>query len=168
MGRSPNIKSIPPTCKITFPCRLHNTATTKQIPFGAFIVLVSQGYFFSASVAFVSALAEILVVVLAATPFSPGEIFLKLIICAYTSTGILSLMVIVLVSLVFWRKHLQYLSRTPDTLGGVMSYICGSRMLVDLEGAKDSEVDNWRGELPDLARSILMQRISRLMENLNG
>jgi len=41
-------------------------------------------------------------------------------------------------------------------------------MLVDLEGAKDSEVDNWRGELPDLARSILMQRISRLMENLNG
>ena len=99
-------------------------------------------------------------VILQAIPYSPGEIFLELIICAYTSTGILSLMVIVLVSLVFWRKHLQYLSRTPDTLGGVMSYICGSRMLVDFEGAKDSEIDNnWRGESPDLARSILMESI---------
>jgi len=105
-GRSQNTEFLPPICTIAFPCRLHNTATTKQIPFGAFIVLVSQGYFFSASVAFVSALAEILVVVLAATPFSPGEIFLKLIICAYTSIGILSLMVNVLVSLVSWRKQL--------------------------------------------------------------
>jgi hypothetical protein len=72
-------------------------------------VLVAQGYFFSASVAFVSALAEILVVILAAISFSPGEIFLEIIICTYTSIGILNLMVIVLVSLVFWRRQLPYL-----------------------------------------------------------
>jgi hypothetical protein len=64
-------------------------------------MLVAQGYFFSASVAFISALAEILVVILAAIPYSPGEIFLELIICTYISIGILSLKVIVLVSLVF-------------------------------------------------------------------
>jgi hypothetical protein len=108
------------------------------------------------------------VVILAAISFSPGEIFLELIICTYTSIGILSFMVIALLALGLWTRKLPYLSRTKDTLGGVISYICGSRILVNFEGGKDSEVDNWRGELPDLARSILMERISRLMENLNG
>lgn len=35
-GRSPNIKSIPPTCTITFPCRPYDTATTKPIPIWCF------------------------------------------------------------------------------------------------------------------------------------
>jgi hypothetical protein len=96
-------------------------------------MLLAQGYFFSASVAFAATLAEILVVVLAAIPYSPGEIFLELFICTYTSIGILSLMVIVLVGLMFWRSRLPYLPRTPDTLGGVISYLCASRMLDDFD-----------------------------------
>ncbi len=107
-----------------------------KAPFGDFITLFIQDYFFSASVAFVVTLAEILVVVLAAIPYSPGEIFLKLFICTYTSIGILSLMMIVLIGSVFWRRQLPYLPGTPDTLGGVISYICASRMLGDFEGCE--------------------------------
>jgi hypothetical protein len=107
------------------------------VPFTAFVISFAQGYIFSASIAFIAILAEILVVVLAAIPYSPGKIFLELLICTYTSIGILSLMVIVLISLVFWRRKLPYLPRMPDTLGGVISYLCDSHMLDDFDECKE-------------------------------
>ena len=96
-------------------------------------MLLAQGHVFSASMALVGLLSEVLVVVLAAIPYSPGEIFLELIVCSYTSIGILSLMFLVLISLVFWKRRLPYLPRPPDTLGSVISYICASRMLADFD-----------------------------------
>ncbi|KAN0110928.1 hypothetical protein V8E51_007315 [Hyaloscypha variabilis] len=105
-----------------------------NVPFSAFVILLAQGHIFSASMAFISFLSEILVVVLAAIPYSLGEIFLELILCTYTSIGILSVMLLVLISLVFWRRRLPYVPRPPDTLGGVISYICDSRMLDTFDG----------------------------------
>jgi len=104
-----------------------------NIPLSAILMLLSQGHIFSSSMALAGLLSEVLVVVLAAIPFSPGEIFLELIVCSYASFGILSLMLLVLFCLVFWRRQLPYLPRPPDTLGGVISYICASRMLTDFD-----------------------------------
>ncbi|KAE9364165.1 hypothetical protein N431DRAFT_563555 [Stipitochalara longipes BDJ] len=114
-------------------------------PFSAFIMLLARGHIFSASMAFVGVLSEALVVVLAAIPYSPGEIFLELIVCTYTSVAILSVMLLVMVILVFWRRQLPYLPRPPDTLGGVISYLCDSRMLYNFDqctGLEDRELRN--------------------------
>jgi len=104
------------------------------VPFSALVILFAQGHIFSASMAFVGFLSEVLVVVLAAIPYSPGEIFLELILCTYTSVGILSVTLLVLISLVFWRRQLPYLPCPPDTLGGVITYLCDSRMLDNFDG----------------------------------
>jgi len=103
------------------------------VPFSALVMLFAQGHIFSASMAFVGFLSEILVVVLAAVPYSPGQIFLELIICTYISIGILSVTLLVLISLVFWRRQLPYLPCPPDTLGGVITYLCNSRMLDNID-----------------------------------
>ena len=118
-------------------------------------MLLVKGHIFGASMAFVGFLSEILVVVLAAIPYSPGEIFLELILCTYISIGILSVMLLVLISLVFWKRHLPYLPRPPDTLGGVISYLCNSRMIDNFDGC--TGVGN--GELE--------KRISRLGKKYN-
>jgi hypothetical protein len=120
------------------------------VPFSAFVMLLAQGHIFSASMAFIGFLSEILVIVLAAIPYSPGEIFLELILCTYTSIGILSVMLLVLISLVFWRRKLPYVPRPPDTLGGVISYICNSRMLDTFDGCTE------------LGNGEMVRRISRL------
>jgi hypothetical protein len=96
-------------------------------------MMVAQGYFFSASVAFVSVLTEIIMLILVVIPYSPGEIFLELIICTWNKywnpqphgdcTGRLGLL----------EEAVAILTPTPDTLVGVISYICGSRILVDFE-----------------------------------
>ena len=120
------------------------------MPFFAFVMLLAQGYIFGASMAFISFLSEILVVVLAAIPYSPGEIFFEFITCTYTSIGILSGMLLVLICLVFWRRQLPYVPRPPDTLGGVISYICDSRMLDTFDG------------YTELGNGEMARRISRL------
>jgi hypothetical protein len=112
-----------------------------NVPLTAFVMLFAQGHIFSASMAFVAFLAETLVVVLAAVPYTPGEILLEFFVCTYMSIGILSLMVIVLVGLVFWRRQLPYLPAAPDTLGGVISYLCSSRLLDKFDG--HAELGNW-------------------------
>jgi hypothetical protein len=104
-----------------------------NIPFTAFFMLLAQGHIFSASITFAGFLSEALVVFLAAIPYTPGEIFLELLVCTYTSIGILSMMLLVLGGLLFWRRRLPYLPRAPDTLGGVISYLCDSHMLYNFD-----------------------------------
>jgi hypothetical protein len=96
-------------------------------------MLLAQGHIFSASITFAGFLSEALVVFLAAIPYTPGEIFLELLVCTYTSIGILSIMLLVLGGLLFWRRRLPYLPRAPDTLGGVISYLCDSHMLYNFD-----------------------------------
>jgi hypothetical protein len=47
--------------------------------------------------------------------------------------AILSLMVLVIMGLLFWKRKLKDMPRKPDTLAGVMSYLCDSHFLVDFE-----------------------------------
>jgi hypothetical protein len=47
--------------------------------------------------------------------------------------GIIALMIIMAVGLVFWKRAIK-LPRKPDTLGGVMSYLCASQFLTRVNG----------------------------------
>jgi len=93
-----------------------------------------NGHFFAVLIAFTTFLADILTITLAVIPYSPNEIYLELLICAYTSMAILSLMVLVILGLLFWKRKLRDMPRKPDTLAGVMSYLCDSHLLMDFEG----------------------------------
>ena len=75
-------------------------------------------------------------------PFSPGQIYLELLVCSYMSMAILALMVIAIVMLLLlrWRRALD-LPRVPDTLAAVMAYVCASRMLDDFEGLECLDKD---------------------------
>ncbi|KUJ23940.1 uncharacterized protein LY89DRAFT_662720 [Mollisia scopiformis] len=92
-----------------------------------------RGHFFAALIAFTTFLADILTITLAIIPYSPNEIYLELLICAYTSMAILGIMVLVVVGLLFWKLKLKDMPRKPDTLAGVMSYLCDSHFLADFE-----------------------------------
>jgi hypothetical protein len=93
-------------------------------------------HFFAASFALVAILAEILVITLASVPYSPGQIHLELLVCSYTSMGVLALMIMAIVALMLWRRNMPDLPRTPDTVLGVMSYLADSRMLDDFDGCE--------------------------------
>jgi hypothetical protein len=81
-------------------------------------------------------LADILTITLAGIPYSPNEIYVELFICAYSSMGILSLMVLVLIVFLFWKWKLKEMPRKPDSLAGVISYLCDSFFLLDFEGCE--------------------------------
>jgi len=46
----------------------------------------------------------------------------------------LARMALVITGLLFWKQKLQDMPRKPDTLAGVMTYLCGSHSLVGFEG----------------------------------
>jgi hypothetical protein len=92
-----------------------------------------KGHFFAALVAITTLLADILTITLAGIPYSPNEIYPQLLICSYLSMCILSLMVIVLIGFLFWKWKLKEMPRMPDSLAGVISYLCGSCFLQDFE-----------------------------------
>jgi Protein of unknown function (DUF3433) len=110
----------------------------KRYSFPPFVLFISllKGHFLAALVAFTTLLADILTITLARIPYAPNEIYLELLICAYTSMAILSLMVLVIIGLSFWKRKLKDIPRKPDTLAGVMSYLYDSHFLVDFEGCE--------------------------------
>jgi hypothetical protein len=90
-------------------------------------------------------LADVLVVVIGAVPYSTGEVYYELLAASYTSMTVLGLMVVALVVLMVWKSRAPALPRAPDTVAGIVSYVSDSRMLEDFEGAEyldDMEVRN--------------------------
>ena len=90
---------------------------------------VRHGYYLVACLTLMTLLAEVLSVVISGVPFAPAEVWQQLIISVGVSLAILSLMLIVVIMLVFYRRSEIELPRHPDTLGVSMSYMCGSRFL---------------------------------------
>jgi hypothetical protein len=99
--------------------------------------MVFSGHLFAASIALIAVLSDILTVALSVVPYSPGQIYLELLVSSYMSMAILALMVVAIISLLLWRWRWQGmldLPRRPETLAAVISYVCASRMLDDFEG----------------------------------
>jgi hypothetical protein len=108
----------------------------QNLPITAFVSLLFRNHIFAAVMAFVSILSDVLIVTLARISFSPGEIYLELLVTSYMSIGILGIMVLELIGLFFWQRRLPHMPRAPDTLAGVISYVCDSQMAENFEGCE--------------------------------
>lgn len=86
----------------------------------------------SGSVAFTNILSKFLPVLLSGIPFKSTQTWRTHQICAWTSVGILSVMIIVLVAYM-WRARWPEMPVPPDSLLGAMYYVCDSHMLKDFE-----------------------------------
>jgi hypothetical protein len=91
-------------------------------------------HFFAFFMSLLTILSEILVISLSGVPFSPQQIYIELLVCGYTSMGILACMAVGLIRLWWWRRGGPSMPRDGNTVMGVMSFVCGSRMLDDFEG----------------------------------
>ena len=96
-------------------------------------------HIFAASLAFTAILADVLVVTLAGVPYSPGQVWMELIVCSYTSMAVLGIMIMAVVSLLVWRRRSPNLPRAPDIIMAVISYVANSNMLDDFEGLEGLE-----------------------------
>jgi hypothetical protein len=99
--------------------------------------------FFLATISFLAFLAEALIITLAAVPFSAGETYAAYHVSSYISITILVIMLGALVGVFVWRRGNPRLPREPNTLAGVWSYLCASRM----RGAFEELGDLKKGEL---------------------
>ncbi|KAK6400572.1 hypothetical protein LTR81_024198 [Elasticomyces elasticus] len=107
-----------------------------------------HGYTFVASVTLVTLLAEILNVVISGVPYATAETWAQFVVSSYMALAILGLMIIEIAMLFFHRLSTVVLPRHPDTLGAVMSYLCGSHILDDF--------DSPGGEQTASGRNVLM------------
>jgi hypothetical protein len=125
--------------KSTILLRKSSLALTSIIP------MLFRGHFVAGGIAFVAVLADVLVVMIGAVPYAPGEVYYELLAATYSSITILSVMAIALVVLMFWKRRAPELPRCPDTVAAIVSYVSDSRMLDDFEGAEylnNAEVGN--------------------------
>jgi hypothetical protein len=117
----------------------------RSLPYTAVFAMIYHKHFFAACLACTAILADFLVISLAGVPYSPGQIWLELLVCSYTSMAILGIMILSVIALLFWRRKSPDLPRAPDTLMGVMSYVADSKMLDDFDGAevlKRNDIDD--------------------------
>ena len=114
----------------------------RSTPFTSFFAQLLNGHLVAAAVAFTAVLAEALTITLSGVPFNPGQIPLELHVCSFTSIAILAVMVVVLIILAIWRWRSPYLPRRPNTIAALISYICASKFVDNMEdktGVKNSK-----------------------------
>lgn len=123
------------------PSPAHSTILLRKrgIPYTAIFGMLYNKHFFAAALAFTAILADVLVISLAGVPYSPGQIWMELIVCSYLSMVVLGTMIIAVITLLVWRRKSPDLPRAPDTLLGVISYLADSNMLGDFDGLENVE-----------------------------
>ncbi|EMC94978.1 hypothetical protein BAUCODRAFT_149017 [Baudoinia panamericana UAMH 10762] len=146
-------RACPPRSTILF--TPHNT------PFVSTFTTLWHGYVFSSLVTAVTLTAEALNIVISGVPYATGETWMQFLISAYMSLVILGIMIVVVVMVIASRLQEPAMPRKPDTLGSVMSYLCGSKCLDDFEGAEwhDERTRDWRIRL--LGKSYAFRETTR-------
>ena len=106
-------------------------ANRSLMSFSTFPTALSRGSFYLALVAFVTILAEALIIVMPGIPFSRGSLLEGVVVSFFIAASILGLMLLTLV-VVWVRPKGPPLPRRPYTLGAMGLYICASRVKDDL------------------------------------
>jgi hypothetical protein len=104
--------------------------TKYSLPLLSIFGFLRHAYLFPALLSLVTALADPLVILAAVIPYSPGRVWIELLVSSYTCIGVLALMIICIVALVFWKRKID-LPRKPDTIAAVASYFCGTDILCE-------------------------------------
>ena len=87
----------------------------------------------AASVAFIGLAAEFLIVALSGLPYRPGQQKGEFLFWCILSLSILTIMVVQLIFMAFWRRSLPQLQRSPESIAAVMTYVAGTSMSRDFE-----------------------------------
>jgi len=103
------------------------------IPFCALFSSFRHGNWLLAWVSIITILSQILIITVSGIPYSEGELWTQMLVCTYLSIGILSLMLLTLPMLAWWKTKLPVLPRQPDTVGAVISYVFASRAVQEWE-----------------------------------
>nr|POF25968.1 hypothetical protein CFP56_22116 [Quercus suber] len=110
-------------------------------------------YFSTAFLTIVALSAEALNIVISGVPYATGQVRTQLLVSVYLSFAVLALMLIAVVLLIFYlRRREPPMPRRPDTLGAVMSYMSGSRMLDDFEASEQESGSERRRRLQSLGK----------------
>lgn len=119
-------------------------------PFTGVFYSVRNGHFFNAYVSLVAILCEPLIVALSNIPFKAGLAYIAYRVSAYTSIGILSMMLLGILWMLVVRNRTPDLVRRPDTVASILLFICGSTMLDGFKGMsrmsrkdRDATVERW-------------------------
>ncbi|KAK5116293.1 hypothetical protein LTR85_009265 [Meristemomyces frigidus] len=118
-------------------------------------------YFFIAAVTGTTFCAEALNIVISGVPYAAGQTWLQFLVSAYISIGVLSVMILVVALVIFSRRAEPKIPRKPDTLGAVMSYMAGSRMLDDFDGLNGQGDDNRDRRVRLLRKKYVFKKMTR-------
>jgi hypothetical protein len=118
-----------------------------SLPILSTFILLRHGYYLSSFAASTAFLSEILIIFAAVLPFSPGQVHVEVLVSAYVCMSILGLVLVCTILIAVWRRGV-FMPRKADTVAGVMSYFCGSRMVVGgvvrkEEGKKYAYARSW-------------------------
>ncbi|KAK4550079.1 hypothetical protein LTR36_003046 [Oleoguttula mirabilis] len=135
--------------------------TPSNTPVLSTVTAVQQRYFFVAAVTCVTLGAEALNIVISGVPYGTGQTWLQFLVSAYISIGVLSIMIIVVVMVLLARRTEPRIPRKPETLGAVMSYMAGSRLLDDFDGLDGQDNDTRDRRVRLLKKKYIFKEMTR-------
>jgi hypothetical protein len=112
------------------------------VPFTSMFKAVWRGNWYHAFIALVTVLSYVLMVLIAGVPYNYGQIKHVSFYSSLTSLVILFLMIVAMVSLLFWRRGNPKMPRKPDTLVNTWLLMCASRFVDDFKGRPLKEVED--------------------------
>lgn len=104
----------------------------RSSPLECFLAAAWNRHVYLAFIAFTSFSAEVLTVLLPSIPYGSTKTWQAYQVSHWLSVGILIVMLLAL-SWVTVRERHSRLPRSPVTIAGGLSYVCGSRFIVNLE-----------------------------------
>lgn len=122
--------------------------------------MLFKRYFIASFIAFVAVVAEILVIFLGAVPYAPGQVYVELLVSAYMSMALLGLMIIAIITLIFWKRNLPDLPRAPDTVAAMITYVSESKMQEDFETAEWCDDRELSGRIVALGKRYVYGKLA--------
>jgi hypothetical protein len=104
----------------------------RSSPLECFFAAVWDKHVYLATIAFSSFWAEVLTILLPSIPFNNTEIWQAFQLSLWMSVGILVIMLFALYRVTAREWHSR-LPRSPVTIAGGLSYLCGSRFIMELD-----------------------------------
>lgn len=110
------------------------------VPFTSFFKALRQKNWYHAFIAFTTMLSYVLLILIAGVPYNYGQIKNVSFYSSLVSVVILGIMLVAMISLVFWQMGNPKMSRRPDTLINTWLLMCASGFVDELKGRPLSEV----------------------------
>jgi hypothetical protein len=112
------------------------------VPFTSMFKALWHRNWYHAFIAFITVLSYVLLVLIAGVPYNYGQIKNVSFYSSVTSLVILFIMIVGMVSLLFWQTGNPKMPRKPDTLVNTWLLMCSSRFTADFKGRPLAEVED--------------------------